>query len=97
MSSLSPGIGHLATIIARILIIGASWSIDIIAASRLERQLINTLQQNYTKLERPVANSSTPVDVLLHITLQQIIDLVRRGDGLVKILNIAFFFFAHAG
>lgn len=46
----------------------------------MERQLIEKLLHGYTKLERPVANSSLPVSVLLHITLQQIIDLDEKNQ-----------------
>lgn len=48
--------------------------------SRMERQLIEKLLNGYTKLERPVANSSQPVSVKLHITLQQIIDLDEKNQ-----------------
>ena len=49
-------------------------------ASKLEKQLIAKLLDGYTKLERPVANSSEPVVVKLHITLQQIVDLDEKNQ-----------------
>jgi hypothetical protein len=52
-------------------------------ASQLERELINKLTQGYTKLERPVSNTSEPVVVKLHITLQQIIDLDEKNQILM--------------
>lgn len=44
--------------------------------SKNERALLKKLFENYDKQERPVANDNDPVDVVLGLTLNQIIDVV---------------------
>ena len=41
-----------------------------------ERRLLNTLMEQYNKLERPVYNESQAVQLKFGLTLQQIIDVV---------------------
>ena len=41
-----------------------------------ERRLLNTLMEQYNKLERPVYNESQAVELKFGLTLQQIIDVV---------------------
>ncbi|RCN25309.1 hypothetical protein ANCCAN_28980 [Ancylostoma caninum] len=49
-------------------------------ASFREGQLYTKLLENYEPLERPVANSSEPVDVKMGLVLQQIVSVVSfRG------------------
>ena len=43
-----------------------------------ERRLLNTLLEQYNKLERPVYNESDPVVLKFGLTLQQIIDVVSN-------------------
>ena len=43
-----------------------------------ERMLLDDLLAYYNKLERPVSNESEAVVLTFGLTLQQIIDVVRR-------------------
>ncbi|KOX67669.1 Acetylcholine receptor subunit alpha-type acr-16 [Melipona quadrifasciata] len=45
---------------------------------RHEKRLLNELLSTYNTLERPVANESEPLEVRFGITLQQIIDVMRK-------------------
>ena len=48
-----------------------------------ERRLLNTLMEQYNKLERPVYNESQAVQLKFGLTLQQIMDVVSLG-GIIK-------------
>ena len=41
-----------------------------------ERRLLNDLNLNYNKLERPVAEESDALEIKFGLTLQQILDVV---------------------
>ena len=43
-----------------------------------ERRLLGDLLEYYQKFERPVANEADPVRLKFGLTLQQIMDVVRR-------------------
>jgi len=50
--------------------------LDFCANDKNEKKLYSDLLQNYSKLERPVADNALPVNVSLQIILQQIVDVV---------------------
>ena len=45
-----------------------------------EYRLYNDLLKNYNHLERPVANSSLPLEVKIRVVLQQIIDVDEKNQ-----------------
>ena len=45
-----------------------------------ERRLLGDLLEYYQKFERPVANEADPVRLKFGLTLQQIMDVVRRDN-----------------
>ena len=53
-----------------------------------ERRLLGDLLEYYQKFERPVANEADPVRLKFGLTLQQIMDVVRR-DNICVILPIS--------
>ena len=57
-----------------LLVIGLS--LDTVDSGEAERRLLNTLMEQYNKLERPVYNESDPLVLTFGLTLQQIIDVV---------------------
>ena len=51
-------------------------SLGSVDSGEAERRLLNTLMEQYNKLERPVYNESDPLVLTFGLTLQQIIDVV---------------------
>lgn len=49
---------------------------EYLRASEDEYRLLKDLRQNYDPLERPVSNSSLPLNVSMKLYLQQILDVV---------------------
>ena len=61
-------------VLLSLLVIGLS--LDTVDSGEAERRLLNTLMEQYNKLERPVYNESDPLVLTFGLTLQQIIDVV---------------------
>ena len=56
-----------------------------------ERRLLNDLMTHYQKLERPVIEESQAVSLKFGLTLQQILDVVRKPQKII-IVNGDFHF-----
>lgn len=52
-------------------------------ASLREAELYSKLLEDYEPLERPVANSSAPIDVKMGLVLQQIVSVVSLAHALL--------------
>ena len=63
-----------SAVLVSLLVIGLS--LDTVDSGEAERRLLNTLMEQYNKLERPVYNESDPLVLTFGLTLQQIIDVV---------------------
>ena len=60
----------------RLSLVSALLSLGSVDSGEAERRLLNTLMEQYNKLERPVYNESEPLVLTFGLTLQQIIDVV---------------------
>lgn len=59
-----------------------------------QRRLLHNLLRDYDKLDRPVTNDSQSLPVELHLSLMQIIDLVRHRLNTVDVCSAVFCGFA---
>lgn len=52
--------------------------LNVVRSENFERNLYDTLFNNYSKSVRPVRRYSDPIEVAVGISLQQLVDVVRK-------------------